>query len=226
VTLAWRAVTRSETIDLRTHTTPPFVSRICRRTGRMNLAAWPRLVTTRKHPSSSSATSTAPSPARRSCGGSWNDTIEHASSDPHAPETSIPTEELLAERQRLYDELGWIPTGSQLNEHSEHSRSMSQKQFGSWSAALNPAFDETAGAGAYVSNAAWLDELRHIAAEHGSPPMVPWTHAITVAIGNAPTQNSLGRRARRLQQPVLRHLIGRRFRPAISLRSSIDCVLS
>ena len=49
--------------------------------------------------------------------GSWNDAVEQAGSDPHAPDTAIPTGDLLAEVQQLRNDLDRIPTGDQMNEY-------------------------------------------------------------------------------------------------------------
>jgi len=102
--------------------------------------------------------------------GSWNDAVAKAGFDPNPPETEVPTDDLLEELHQLREDLGRIPTGDQVNEHGQFSRSTYQKRFGSWSAALDEAFDDTSEAGAHVSNAELLAELERVADEYGTPP--------------------------------------------------------
>ena len=73
--------------------------------------------------------------------GSWRDAVEEAGFEPNDPQTAIDQDDLLAELRRLQDELGEIPTGTQMNEHGEYSRSTYQKRFGSWSKAIETAFN-------------------------------------------------------------------------------------
>lgn len=108
--------------------------------------------------------------------------FEQAWFDAHAPETGVLPEDPLAELQRFRDELNRIPTGDQMNEHTEYSRSTYQKRFGSWSAALEEVFDEITAAGVRVSHAELPDVDWRVTRiqrppprfatmrEHGRPP--------------------------------------------------------
>ena len=101
---------------------------------------------------------------------SWQAAVEKAGFEPHDPTTSVPDTDLLAELHRLADEVGRIPTIPQMNERGEYAASTYQNHFGSWSAALDEAFDDTSEAGARVSNNELLKELQRIGEEYRSPP--------------------------------------------------------
>ncbi|WP_434521302.1 homing endonuclease associated repeat-containing protein [Halorubrum sp. AS12] len=73
---------------------------------------------------------------------SWNAAVAKAGFEPNDPLTAIDREDLIAELRRLRDALGEVPTGTQMNEHGEYSRSTYQKRFGSWDEAVEAAFTE------------------------------------------------------------------------------------
>ena len=102
--------------------------------------------------------------------GSWNDAVAEAGFEPNAPETEVLTAELIRELRQLRKELGSIPTADQVSEHSTYSHSAYVVRFGSWSEALEAAFNSTTEAGDGVSKQELVAELRRIAADHGTPP--------------------------------------------------------
>lgn len=101
---------------------------------------------------------------------SWQAAVSQAGFEPHEPTTAIADEDLIAELHRLADVVDRVPTGPQMREQGEYAPSTYKDHFGSWSGALAEAFGETAEAGAHVSNAELLSELRRVADAHGSPP--------------------------------------------------------
>lgn len=76
--------------------------------------------------------------------GSWNDAIRAAGYTPvaSAPDASgqrIPASELLAEIDRLADQVGGRPTAEQMNEHGQYSVHPYVNRFGSWNSAIERA---------------------------------------------------------------------------------------
>lgn len=74
--------------------------------------------------------------------GSWADALDAAGFDP----PKLTREELLQNLRDLRDEIGHTPTMREMNEQGKHSPNTYAKRFGSWSAALDAAF-ETANNG-------------------------------------------------------------------------------
>jgi hypothetical protein len=73
---------------------------------------------------------------------SWNNALERAGLEPTPESTSIPEDELVAELQRLADELGERPSFTQMTDHGKFGATTYTRHFGSWNAALDVAFDE------------------------------------------------------------------------------------
>lgn len=93
----------------------------------------PRITDVREHSSHGARTYT-----RRF--GSWTKALKAAGFEPqHTGRVS--TDDLLADLHRLRDELGAYPTATDVVEKSDHSIATYQRRFGSWSAALETAFD-------------------------------------------------------------------------------------
>lgn len=73
--------------------------------------------------------------------GSWNAALEAAGFETRPNPARVSKEELAAEPQRLADDLGKRPLAHEMDEHGRYSRSTYQRKFGSWTAALEYAFD-------------------------------------------------------------------------------------
>lgn len=73
--------------------------------------------------------------------GSWNEAIEAAGFEPTTKGSSLTDTELLKELQRLADELGKQPSSREMDEHGRYGTATYQRHFGSWSNALEMAFD-------------------------------------------------------------------------------------
>ena len=72
--------------------------------------------------------------------GSWSEALDAAGFDPDRGPTD---EDLLAELHRLRGELEKRPSMNDMTDHGAHGCSTYQRRFGSWSEALEEAFDET-----------------------------------------------------------------------------------
>ncbi|WP_096393910.1 homing endonuclease associated repeat-containing protein [Halorubrum trapanicum] len=70
--------------------------------------------------------------------GSWREALDAAGFDPDRGPTDA---ELLAELHRLRDELEKRPSMNDMTDHGAYGCSTYQRRFGSWSAALEEAFD-------------------------------------------------------------------------------------
>jgi hypothetical protein len=73
--------------------------------------------------------------------GSWNRALEVAGFTPRS-RSEVSDEELLAELERLADDLGERPSARQMDTHGAYASATYQRHFGSWSAALEYAFEE------------------------------------------------------------------------------------
>ena len=82
----------------------------------------------------------------------------------------IPTEDLIAELQRLADELGHTPSKNEMAAHGAHTHGIYQHRFGSWNEAINAAGLEPNNRGGRIAADALLDELRRLADELGKTP--------------------------------------------------------
>lgn len=71
--------------------------------------------------------------------GSWNAALEAADFD---PPSTLTKDALRTELQRLADELDKRPSQRDMNKHGNHSHTTYIRHFGSWSEALNAAFDD------------------------------------------------------------------------------------
>ncbi|GAB3411119.1 hypothetical protein GCM10027435_02400 [Haloparvum alkalitolerans] len=74
--------------------------------------------------------------------GSWNEAVEAAGFEPAEQDSKLSEETLIADLHRLADELGEQPVSTDVVEYGEHSLATYQRHFGSWSTAVDVAFDE------------------------------------------------------------------------------------
>lgn len=118
---------------------------------------------------------------------SWNAAVAKAGYEPNDPQQRIPTEDLLDELKRLRDEVDHAPTIGEMKAQGEYWPSTYKNRFGSWTEALDAAFDdidaddvyasriaadpEDPGTpGPHVSGETLLEDLRDLADELGEPP--------------------------------------------------------
>ncbi|MEZ3163262.1 hypothetical protein ABNG03_00180 [Halorubrum sp. RMP-47] len=118
---------------------------------------------------------------------SWNAAVVKAGFEPNDPQQRIPTEDLIAELQRLREAVGHAPTIDEMIEQGNHWPSTYKRRFGSWAEALDAAFDDINGEavfesraetepddpgtpGPHVSGETLLEDLRALADELGEPP--------------------------------------------------------
>lgn len=101
---------------------------------------------------------------------SWQDAVGKAGLEPRTPTESISKTDLLEELHRVADLVGEIPTSTQMTKQGEYSVSAYQTHFGSWTAALEEAFDDTAEIHTTRSTTDLLDELQRVADAHATPP--------------------------------------------------------
>ena len=101
--------------------------------------------------------------------GSWQAAVEKAGFEPHSPTESVSQEALREELHRLADAVGEIPTGEQMRTDGEYSVSAYQTHFGSWTDALEDAFNDPTAVRATHTTAELLAELRRLADEDGPP---------------------------------------------------------
>lgn len=103
---------------------------------------------------------------------SWQDAVDQAGFEPHAAETEIPTDELLAELRRLADDHDQRPTVELMNDEGQYWVSTYRRRFGSWANALTEAGFEPADARTtkQISEADLLAELERMATAEGATP--------------------------------------------------------
>jgi len=102
--------------------------------------------------------------------GSWNAALEAIGHEPHHRSTRVSDGELLADIQRLSEELDRQPTSTDVIEHGTHGLATYQRRFGSWSEALKEAgFDPNAD---QVSDEELLDDLQRLHEELGKVPSI------------------------------------------------------
>lgn len=104
--------------------------------------------------------------------GSWNEAIEAAGLEPTAPDTSIPPSKLIAEIQRLADELGDPPTFREMNEQGGYSGRTYIRQFGSWNEAIEAAGYEPQNTQSEVTDSELIEEIHRLTVEFDEPPSV------------------------------------------------------
>ena len=84
---------------------------------------------------------------------------------------TIPTEDLIAELQRLADELCHTPSQNEMAAHGAHAHATYQDRFGSWNEAINAAgLEPNPGGRRGLSDEDLLDELRRLADELDRTP--------------------------------------------------------
>ncbi|MFC4553534.1 MULTISPECIES: homing endonuclease associated repeat-containing protein [Halorussus] len=98
--------------------------------------------------------------------GSWDDALEVAGLDPDESKNQISEIELLAELQRLAQELGHSPTQEDMKEHGKYADNTYKLRFGTWNNALQEAMLDTND----ISEKDLLRELERVADELGRVP--------------------------------------------------------
>ncbi|MFC4549407.1 MULTISPECIES: homing endonuclease associated repeat-containing protein [Halorussus] len=98
--------------------------------------------------------------------GSWDAALEAAGLDPGEMGKRIPDRELLAELQRLEQQLGHTPTQRDMAEEGRYSTRTYQTRFGSWNDAIQQAMLSTNE----ISEKDLVRELERLADELGRPP--------------------------------------------------------
>lgn len=103
---------------------------------------------------------------------SWQAAVRAAGFEPHAATTAVPTDDLLAELDRLGAAHDQPPTVELMNSEGKYWASTYKNQFGSWSAALEAAgFDPADGrTRVEIPDADLIAELQRVADECGVPP--------------------------------------------------------
>lgn len=103
---------------------------------------------------------------------SWQDAVARAGFEPHAAESEIPTDELLAELRRLAEEHDTRPTADLMNDEGEYWVSTYRRRFGSWTNALAEAGVEPADARTVeeISDEELLAALDELATARGVTP--------------------------------------------------------
>jgi hypothetical protein len=104
--------------------------------------------------------------------GSWNNALEAAGFKSRSSTTKISTEELLAEIQRVADELGHPPSQSDIQEIGTYAPTQYYRRFKSWDDVLEAAGLEPIESSNTISREALLNEIRRLYDELGQPPTV------------------------------------------------------
>jgi hypothetical protein len=73
--------------------------------------------------------------------GSWNEAVKAAGFEPNRNPQEVTKADLLAELHRLADDLGERPTSTDIVEQGTYALATYQRHFGSWSAAVEAAFE-------------------------------------------------------------------------------------
>ncbi|QLH81254.1 homing endonuclease associated repeat-containing protein [Halosimplex pelagicum] len=102
--------------------------------------------------------------------GSWNEAIEAAGLEPTDEPSQIPDSDLLAEINRLADDLGDPPTFQEMDEQGEYAARVYVSHFGSWNAAIEAAGFEPTQRGSSLSESELLFELQRLADELEKQP--------------------------------------------------------
>lgn len=102
--------------------------------------------------------------------GSWNAALKAADLEVVSPSTEVSEADLLAELQRLADELGETPTFSLMSEQGEFAPRTYVRHFGSWNAAVEAADLEPRTTGAEVTSDELLMEIQRLAEILGEKP--------------------------------------------------------
>jgi len=103
--------------------------------------------------------------------GSWNDALRAADLEPNMEGSwGVADEELLAEIERLADDLGHPPTQGEMDQKGAYASRTLENRFGSWSDSLLSADVDVSSRGLCVSDEALLESLHAIAEDIGRPP--------------------------------------------------------
>lgn len=100
--------------------------------------------------------------------GGWDDALLEAGLDPDEAKVKITDLKLLAELQRLEQDLGQTPTQEDVAEHGKYSHETYRSRFGSYNAAIEQAMLSTNE----ISEAELLRDLERVADDRGRPPTV------------------------------------------------------
>jgi len=105
--------------------------------------------------------------------GSWREALEEAGYESRPPQEEVSKEDLVAELQRLGDELGHQPSLQEMNEHGEYWGSTYKNHFESWVAAIEAAgFDASKINYESIGRDALRAELERLGEELGRRPTV------------------------------------------------------
>lgn len=94
--------------------------------------------------------------------GSWNAALKAVDLEPAPPPTEVPEADLVAELQRLADELGETPRFSQMSEQGEFAPRTYVRRFGSWNAAVEAAGLEPRTTGRDVTDVELVAEIQRL----------------------------------------------------------------
>ena len=102
--------------------------------------------------------------------GSWNNALEAADLSRKPDRKKRSNQELLAEIERLADELGRTPSSRDMAEHGEFGRITYRDHFGSWNKALEAAGFDRRRPKRKTSEAELVTELQRVAETLGTTP--------------------------------------------------------
>jgi AcrR family transcriptional regulator len=102
--------------------------------------------------------------------GSWQNALEEAGYEPRPPQEQVSKDELVAELQRLGDELGHQPSLQEMNEHGEYWGSTYKNHFESWATALADAGFDPAATDQSIGRDAMRAELEQLGEQLGRQP--------------------------------------------------------
>lgn len=94
--------------------------------------------------------------------GSWQNAVEEAGYDPRSPQQAASKDDLIAELQRLTEELGHQPSIHEMNEHGAYWGSTYKNHFDSWQAAIEAAGLDTSKVMSKVSREDLTAELKRL----------------------------------------------------------------
>ena len=102
--------------------------------------------------------------------GSWQAAVEEAGFEPRSPQEEISNDDLIAELQRLEEELGRTPSIHEMNGDGKYWGSTYKNHFESWDAAVEAAGFEPTEAGHKIGRERLLTELNRLGDELGKRP--------------------------------------------------------
>jgi len=102
--------------------------------------------------------------------GSWNAAIKAAGYQPNPDRSRRSDDALQKELHRLQDELGRVPSTTDMNDHGSFSSGVYHNRWGSWNEALEAAGLTPRTQGTQQSRAELIAELQRLAEDLGRPP--------------------------------------------------------